>query len=941
MLIEKEILMGRLLSSITLVTAWLALAAASTAEDAKPDTLQTWQEMKYGMFIHFGMSTFTGREIDAGDMPSTTYAPAHPDVDQWIRVARDAGMKYTVLTSKHVAGHCLWDSKVKFRGKEFDYDVATSGNTTDIISEYVKVCGKYGIMPGIYWCMLDFHNNSVQHDKQWTAGSLPDDFFQLAQDQLTELIQRYPALAYYWIDIPRSASAEQRRVLYDLIKRLRPDTVVMFNFGTESQGMQGLTIESTQGISWPTDVLNSERFPISVPFNPDQVWQGKHYRLGYEHCDCIGREWFWVEGDKPRPTSELCRLYHKTVAAGGNLLLDVPPDRSGRIPDYSVNALMELKRAIDDPVVAKMQGLFPQFDADHNGVLDTGEQARAVDFVRSTYGGQWALRIQRMLDLASAPDKSVSAAAWNMQVAVDGGQAAVQTVMIPMRDGKKLATDLYLPAGDGPFPVVLSRTPYGRVKNKDGAEGFVSNGAAWVVQDMRGRFESEGENMPFVGCGWAGHQDGVDTIEWLKKQPWCDGRFATIGGSACGITQNLLAGAAPAGLKAQYISVAAASLYPDVSYTGGALRKADVENWTTENKFDPSALATIRAHPSYDDYWRTFDTTLKFSQMNVPAVHIGGWFDMFAQGTIDEFTGRQHSGAEGSRGTQKLIMGPWTHGIGKMPAGELTFPNATKVPTEYNAARWFDHWVRGTNNGVEKEPAVSYYVMGDTSTPNAPGNEWRHAYDWPVPAKETAAYFSADHKLTFDQPPTSGDAHVEYTFDPANPCPSIGGGNLTIPRGPMNQNKIENRNDVLLFTTEPLTEPVEVTGRVKARVFIASSAADTDLSVRLCDVYPDGKSYLMAEGMLRLRYRKSLEKPVPLVSDAVEEVTVDCWSTSIIFNKGHRIRATITSGNYPRFDVNPGTGQPWTDAGPKEKQTNRIFCDAAHASCLLLPLVAK
>jgi hypothetical protein len=390
---------------------------------------------------------------------------------------------------------------------------------------------------------------------------------------------------------------------------------------------------------------------------------------------------------------------------------------------------------------------------------------------------------------------------------------------------------------------------------------------------------------------------------------------------------------------AQYISVAAASLYSDASYIGGAFRKADVENWTTGNKFDPQALEIMCAHPSYDDYWQTFDTSLKVGQMTAPAVHIGGWFDMFAQGTLNAFVGRQHLGAPGARGTQKLIMGPWTHGIGHMPVGELQFPDAKQVPAAYNAERWFEHYLCGTDNGIDQEPAVAYYVMGDAKSPGAPGNEWRYADDWPVPATETAAYFTCDGRLAFEKPGEKGETYVAYTFDPADPCPTVGGNNLTLARGPMDQSAIESRSDVVLFTSAPLSAPLEVTGRVKASIYVSSSAEDTDLSVRLCDVYPDGKSYLIAEGMLRLRYRHSAEKPEPLTPGKMEQVTVDCWSTSIIFNKGHRIRATLTSSNFPRFDVNPGTGECGSDSGRNVKQTNRIFCDTARASRLLLPVV--
>ncbi len=585
-----------------------------------------------------------------------------------------------------------------------------------------------------------------------------------------------------------------------------------------------------------------------------------------------------------------------------------------------------------------MRQLFDRADVDHNGVLTPAEQAPALEYVKKAFGDEWSQRIGRMFAKAASADKSVSAENWRRAVDLYAQPVEKKVEKIAMRDGVKLATDIFLPKGDGPFPVILARTPYNRLKRNESAPGFAADGYAFVNQDMRGRYESEGENLPFIGCGWGEHQDGLDTVEWIKKQPWCNGSIATIGGSAGGITQNYLAGTAPAGLKAQYISVAPADMYSDVSYIGSAFRKADVENWTNNNKFDPKALEIMRAHPSYDGYWRSLDTHTKFEVMNVPAVLVGGWFDMFQQGTIDQFIGRQHQGAPGSKGTQKLIMGPWHHGIGQMPAGELTFPNANRVPVKYDPVRWFSHYLKGVDNGVEKEPAVAYYVMGDTSTPGAPGNEWRYADDWPIPAKETPVYLTADRKLSLKSP-AGGEAHHEFTFDPANPCPTIGGQNLTIARGSLDQRKVEGRDDVLVFTSDVLDKPVEVTGHLFAKIFVSSSAADTDLSVRICDVYPDGRSMLITEGIQRLRYRKSRENPEPLMPGQIEEVTVDCWSTSQIFNTGHRVRVTITSSNFPRFDVNPGTAQPWSDTGEKVKQTNRIYCDAKHPSRLLAPVV--
>lgn len=592
----------------------------------------------------------------------------------------------------------------------------------------------------------------------------------------------------------------------------------------------------------------------------------------------------------------------------------------------------------DDAVAAKLRALFPRADVDRNGSLSVEEQTQACAYVKQNFGEEWSNRIEGMFAKAASSDKSVSMEGWTRLMDLYAQPMEKRVEKIAMRDGVKLAADIYMPKGEGPFPVILARTPYNRLKHNESAPGFAAEGYVFVNQDMRGRYESDGENIPFIGCGWGEYQDGLDTVEWIKKQPWCNGRIASIGGSAGGITQNYLAGTAPAGLQAQYIRVAPTDMYSDVSYIGSAFRKADVENWTTGNKFDPKSLEIMHSHPSYDDYWRSIDTSTKFAVMNVPAVIVGGWFDMFAQGTLDQFMGRQHGGAPGSKGTQKLVMGPWEHAVGHMPVGELTFPDANRVPLKYDPVRWFSHYLKGVDNGIDQEPAVAYYVMGDTSTPGAPGNEWRYAEDWPIPAKETPVYLTPDKKISLKAPAAGATPH-EFTFDPANPCPTIGGHNLTIARGSMDQRKIEGRDDVLVFTSDVLDKPVEVTGRLFAKIFVSSSAVDTDLSVRICDVYPDGRSMLIAEGMQRLRYRKSRETPAPLTPGQIEEVSVDCWSTSQIFNAGHRVRVTITSSNYPRFDVNPGTAQPWSDEGEKVKQTNRIYCDSGHPSRLVVPII--
>ncbi|HEX4148970.1 MAG TPA: CocE/NonD family hydrolase, partial [Pirellulales bacterium] len=281
-------------------------------------------------------------------------------------------------------------------------------------------------------------------------------------------------------------------------------------------------------------------------------------------------------------------------------------------------------------VADRINALAVQFDADKNASLSPDEQAALVKYLGEKFGPPWADRIEPFLRSADTNgNRTIEAGEWKRAIAALGPSpvkaAEKQTFMVAMSDGVRLATDVYLPAGDGPFPVVFTRTPYSRLKAAGMAPALTAGGFALVAQDMRGRFDSEGENLPFVGCGWAGHQDGAESVAWIHQQKWANGKIGTVGGSAGGITQNLLAGAAPQGLTAQYITVAAASMYHDATYVGGALRKCQVENWQRTNRFDPRAGEIMRAHPAYDDYWKDFDTRLKFEVMNTPAVHVGGW----------------------------------------------------------------------------------------------------------------------------------------------------------------------------------------------------------------------------------------------------------------------------------------------------------------------------
>jgi predicted acyl esterase len=519
-----------------------------------------------------------------------------------------------------------------------------------------------------------------------------------------------------------------------------------------------------------------------------------------------------------------------------------------------------------------------------------------------------------------------------------------QTYSVAMRDGTRLATDVYLPAGPGPFPVVLLRTPYDKnIGGGIGADG-VRRGYAVVIQDTRGRNASEGQNLPFEGDGWwENRQDGYDTLEWIAAQPWCNGKIGTMGGSALGITQLLAAGTGTPRISAQVIHVAAPNMYLHAIYPGGVFRKAMTEDWLRVTRHSPDALKLWTSHPAYDSYWRERDLERRYEKVNAPAVHVGGWYDIFAQGTIDAFLGYQTKGGPKARGRQKLIMGPWTHGIFQEKAGQLTFPNGKQPPNQVEDAwRWFDAHLKGENNGILQAPAVTYYVMGDTSDPQAPGNVWRTADRWPpLPTKATPYYLQQGRTLSPKRPGAKAKGAITYAYDPKNPVPSVGGPQLTLPAGPMDQRSIEARPDVLVFTGEPLTEPLEVTGRVRAVLYASSSAPDTDFIVKLCDVYPDGRSFNICEGQLRARFRESFSQEKPLKPGQVYRFEIDLWSTSVIFNKGHRLRVLVTSSSAPGSDPNPNTGEPFRASDRTQTARNTIYCDGRHPSHILLPIPVK
>ncbi len=517
-----------------------------------------------------------------------------------------------------------------------------------------------------------------------------------------------------------------------------------------------------------------------------------------------------------------------------------------------------------------------------------------------------------------------------------GGQR-LETFLVPMRDGTKLATDVVFPAGGGPWPVVLSRTPYGRA-GKLLESGWPRLGIVAVLQDVRGRFDSEGANFAFKFDGWGTSQDGADTIAWLREQSWCNGKVASEGVSAGGITQVLTAAAAPEGLVAQAIGVAFSSMYHHAAYVGGAYQKALLEDWLTTNQFDPQHLVEVRAHESYDAYWQAVDAGALADRVQVPGLFTGGWYDVFQQGTIDAFRQRQSQGGPGAKGRQKLVIGPWPHGR-KREVGELVYPENALQPPGPTTRAWMRHYLLGEDNGVENLPAVTYYQMGAVGEAGAPGNVWKTADSWPPESIPQSWYLQPDGSLGLEAPPADG-APKDYDYDPAKPVPTRGGNNLTIPAGPFDQRPVENRPDVLVFTSAPLAEPLALGGAVTARLWFASSAKDTDLTVKLTDVYPDGRSMLVLDGIRRLKFRNGYTTPEPLVPGQPYEIEVELWSTSLVINRGHRLRVAISSSNAPRFEPHSNTFEPLDQRTGTQVARQTLYLDAAHPSRLVLPRVA-
>lgn len=540
-------------------------------------------------------------------------------------------------------------------------------------------------------------------------------------------------------------------------------------------------------------------------------------------------------------------------------------------------------------------------------------------------------------------------------------------IFVPMRDGVKLAANIFLPEKPGKYPAIVVRTPYGRNLDKGEAIYFAQHGYVVVSENVRGRYDSGGEWRPLAHEG----DDGYDTIEWSARQPWSDGKVATMGGSYEAIDQWLAASKVPPHLVAMVSMMSSSSVY---QHTGGAydlflgLPWAMTECARTSNgdivlldwpqifRHLPVVDAGKEAgcvpqfyregvdHPSFDSFYKAGNWQNVYSKNALPVLNVTGWYDVFQVGTIENYARMMAQAPAPVREAQRLIVGPWPHGTNLRKVGDVDFgPNAI-IDLSGKELRWLNHYVKGEQNGAETEAPVQLFTMGI--------DQWKDYKSWPPSGVKMIDYYfhsdgtantAAGNGLLSTAKPDQ-EKPDEFTYDPANPVPTNGGSICCFPQisqwGPLDQQKIESRDDVLVYSTPPLEQDVEVTGPVTVHLFASTSARDTDWTAKLVDVSPEGFAMNLTDSILRARYRNSFARPELLQADKTYEYIIPIGNTSNVFKKGHRIRLEISSSNFPRFSRNTNTG------GQPEKDTRFIvahqtaYHDAAHTSYVVLPVMS-
>jgi putative CocE/NonD family hydrolase len=551
-----------------------------------------------------------------------------------------------------------------------------------------------------------------------------------------------------------------------------------------------------------------------------------------------------------------------------------------------------------------------------------------------------------------------------------------------MRDGVTLRADIYRPKAEGRFPVLLQRTPYDKRNSAEFAFRAAENGFVAIIQDVRGRYTSDGDWYTFK------HEsdDGYDTVEWAAALPYSNGKVGMWGGSYVGATQMLAAIAHPPHLAGICPVVTASNYHDGWTYQGGAFEQWFNQSWTSGlaqdtlnrtvvkntnavlgapklpladyplfNFSDPSAAPVSTAslapyfldwlaHPSYDEYWKQLAVEEHYADITVPVLHIAAWYDIFQGGSLRNYAGiKAHGGSDAARRGQHLLVTIGGHAGTGRKIGDMDFgPAAAEFDENDLTLKWYQYLFQGAQNEFSGKP-VRIFVMG--------ANQWREEDDWPLARAQSTKYFlhssksanslRGDGSLSLATPRSEPADH--YVYDPSNPAPTIGGplccdGQHLAP-GPRDQRPVEARDDVLIYTTPAFSQDTEVTGPVSLELFAQSSAVDTDFEAKLVDVAPDGFAQNLTEGIIRARYRNSQEKPELMNPGQVYKFNIDLWSTGNVFLKGHALRLEISSSNFPRFDRNLNTGETQATARRYVSATNTVFHDAEHPSTLILPVV--
>jgi uncharacterized protein len=546
-----------------------------------------------------------------------------------------------------------------------------------------------------------------------------------------------------------------------------------------------------------------------------------------------------------------------------------------------------------------------------------------------------------------------------------------------MRDGVTLRADIYRPKAEGKFPVLLQRTPY----DKTGSSGFgwrgATRGYVVIVQDVRGRYASEGEFYTFKNES----NDGYDSVEWAAALPYSDGKVGMFGGSYVGATQLLAAIAHPPHLTAIAPHVTASNYHDGWTYQGGAFEQWFDESWTSHDLAPNTMLRAAQrtanaldwkdtlpladypllhepdlkslapyfydwlAHPNYDDYWKALSIEEHYSQIQVPVFTIAAWYDIFQGGSLRNYQLlKTQAGSDVARNGQKLLVEIGGHAGGGRNIGDVDFGANAPYDLDGQMLDWYDVIFKGKPAAADSKP-VRIFVMGK--------NVWRNEDDWPLARARSTHYFLHSHGAANS---ASGDGLLgttapaaetkdSFVYDPANPVPTTGGplccDAAHLAPGPKDQRSLEDRKDVLVYSTPAFTQDMEVTGPVTLDLYATTSAVDTDFTAKLVDVWPNGFAQNLTEGILRLRYRNSQETPELAKPGEVYHLKIDVWSTSNVFLAGHRLRLEISSSNFPRFDRNLNTGDDQAHATRMVTATNTIYHDRQHPSALILPVAPQ